>query len=543
VLKSWVLVSAYRQVVMLANQKLCVVLIVIVCALPLTASSENGEAEGRRLSILILAPPFSGHLSPPTALGEELVRRGHNVTLFTLTVQWSDTLRKTVERAGINFLGAAAGEQVSSLMKMAGKSHAEQQQLISSPISMAMKFKQVFQEMSQTVVQIVDTDAIVEWDVIIATEFLAPLLACLHWKWKIPSVVLSAAMQFQPHTLPQWPFPSLLGNAVSDNLSFKDRLVSGILSVLFPIVYEHVLVRVVKDSIEDTCAGASLTYISTAPGVNIPQIVQTVIGFEFPRTISPLSEYVGPILSKSPVPLSEELEIWLKDKPEKSVIYISMGSVFSMSNETGLAIVNGINATKYTVLWSLRNQDILEGMELDPQRFFISSWTPQLSILQHKAIGMAIMHGGMNGINEALYNGVPIIALPFLGDQVFSAGVLQHRGLGIKLDQRKLTPERIEESINHIESGNYHKQASSIRKMFLQAGGVERAADLVEFYEEVGYDHLVPAYAKYEWSWVQYYNVDVYSLLLCTALLCMYCTVRLCSCVRRRCAGTKVKKE
>ena len=56
--------------------------------------------------------------------------------------------------------------------------------------------------------------------------------------------------------------------------------------------------------------------------MNIPQIVQTVIGFEFPRTISPLSEYVGPILSKSPVPLSEGLEIWLKNKPEKSVLYI-----------------------------------------------------------------------------------------------------------------------------------------------------------------------------------------------------------------------------
>ena len=128
-------------------------------------------------------------------------------------------------------------------------------------------------------------------------------------------------------------------------------------------------------------------------------------------------------------------------------------------------------------------------------------------------------------------------------DQVVNAGILQHRGLGIKLDQQKVTPERIEESINHIESGNYHKRASSIRKMFLQAGGAERAADLVEFYEEVGYDHLVPAYAKYEWSWVQYYNVDVYALLLCTALLCMYCTVRLCSCVCRRCAGRKVKKE
>ena len=100
-----------------------------------------------------------------------------------------------VERAGMNFLGVAPGEQVSSFMKTFGKSHTELQQL-TSPIFLAMKLKQLLQEMSQTLVQIVDTDAIREWDVIIATEFLAPLLACLHSKWKIPSVVLSTSMHF-----------------------------------------------------------------------------------------------------------------------------------------------------------------------------------------------------------------------------------------------------------------------------------------------------------------------------------------------------------
>ena len=55
----------------------------------------------------------------------------------------------------------------------------------------------------------------------------------------------------------------------------------------------------------------------------------------------------------------------------------------------------------------------------------------------------------------------------------------------------------------------------------MQAGGSEKAADLVEFYEEVGYEHLVPAYAKYEWTWVQYYSVDVYATVLCTLLGCI----------------------
>ena len=62
-------------------------------------------------------------------------------------------------------------------------------------------------------------------------------------------------------------------------------------------------------------------------------------------------------------------------------------------------------------IWSLRksNQHILEEIDKDPGRFFIVSWAPQLRILQHKATIMAILHGGMNGIHEALYSGVPIV--------------------------------------------------------------------------------------------------------------------------------------
>ena len=72
-----------------------------------------------------------------------------------------------------------------------------------------------------------------------------------------------------------------------------------------------------------------------------------------------------------------------------------------------------------------------------------------------------------------------------------------------------------------------------IRQVFIQAGGAERAAELVEFYADVGYDHLIPAYAKYEWSWVQYYNVDVYGIILCFICACIYCSVRFCFCICR----------
>ena len=70
-----------------------------------------------------------------------------------------------------------------------------------------------------------------------------------------------------------------------------------------------------------------------------------------------------------------------------------------------------------------------------------------------------------------------------------------------------------------------------MRKIFHEAGGVRRAAEIIEHYEEVGYDHLIPAYAKYNWNWIQYYNIDVKVILLLILLLLGYLTQKLLRCM------------
>ena len=106
----------------------------------------------------------------------------------------------------------------------------------------------------------------------------------------------------------------------------------------------------------------------------------------------------------------------------------------------------------------------------------------------------------------------------------------------------KFTSENLTIAIKTItESDDYSEEAKKIRKVFKFAGGVKRAADLVEFYSEVGYDHLIPAFAKYEWSWVQYYNVDVYcvlSLLSCLSFYFFYRSLKCCC----KCFCSKAKK-
>ena len=73
-----------------------------------------------------------------------------------------------------------------------------------------------------------------------------------------------------------------------------------------------------------------------------------------------------------------------------------MGTTWLMTRTLAESIVNGIRATKYSAIWSLKAsaQHVLANLEIDTQRFFVAEWVPQLSVLQHNSIAMAVLHAG-----------------------------------------------------------------------------------------------------------------------------------------------------
>ncbi len=58
--------------------------------------------------------------------------------------------------------------------------------------------------------------------------------------------------------------------------------------------------------------------------------------------------------------------------------------------------------------------------------------------------------------------------------------------------------------------------------MFKLAGGMNRTMELLEFYGREGYSHLIPVHAKYNWSWIEFYNADVWLVCTATAILLLF---------------------
>lgn len=54
-----------------------------------------------------------------------------------------------------------------------------------------------------------------------------------------------------------------------------------------------------------------------------------------------------------------------------------------------------------------------------------------------------LSHAGMGSTTEALYFGVPIVAMPVVGDQPSNAAAIEESGVGVQLQIEDLTKENL----------------------------------------------------------------------------------------------------
>lgn len=64
---------------------------------------------------------------------------------------------------------------------------------------------------------------------------------------------------------------------------------------------------------------------------------------------------------------------------------------------------------------------------------------------------MFVTHGGMGGVTEAIYGGVPMVGTPFYGDQERNVrNMVINYGYGIELNFHSLTEDALEGAINEV---------------------------------------------------------------------------------------------
>ncbi|KAI0716582.1 UDP-Glycosyltransferase/glycogen phosphorylase [Earliella scabrosa] len=133
-------------------------------------------------------------------------------------------------------------------------------------------------------------------------------------------------------------------------------------------------------------------------------------------------------LSKESVEIQSFLDEVLRTSGERSLVYISFGSLFwpAKSPENVWAVVDVLIELNVPFILSHASPMAVITDENKEKvaaygKGLLSPWTPQQLILDHSATGWFVAHGGHNGVTEAISAGVPLILWPFGGDQEFNA--------------------------------------------------------------------------------------------------------------------------
>ncbi|KAD6455132.1 hypothetical protein R6Q59_016418 [Mikania micrantha] len=145
-------------------------------------------------------------------------------------------------------------------------------------------------------------------------------------------------------------------------------------------------------------------------------------------------------------PYLNECMNWLNDKPKKSVVYVSFGSLAQLESEQVEEIAWGLSDSNVNFLWVVRDEEKakLPKEFLDtkiPKKGMVVAWCKQLDVLAHESIGCFVTHCGFNSTLEAISQGVPIVAMPQWTDQPTNAKCIEDIwgvGVTVKVNENEI---------------------------------------------------------------------------------------------------------
>nr|XP_026497760.1 UDP-glucuronosyltransferase 2B33-like [Vanessa tameamea] len=166
------------------------------------------------------------------------------------------------------------------------------------------------------------------------------------------------------------------------------------------------------------------------------------------QPVPPGVVYMGGIHQSPEKELPKDIQSYL-DSSEHGVIYVSFGTnVLSgmMPEEIVKIIANVLSKLPYNVLWKWDKDEL----PVKSKNIRISKWFPQSDLLRHPKIKLFVTQAGLQSTDEAITAGVPLVALPMLGDQWYNAEKYEKHGIGINLQTGTLTEDKLKNAIETV---------------------------------------------------------------------------------------------
>lgn len=208
----------------------------------------------------------------------------------------------------------------------------------------------------------------------------------------------------------------------------------------------------------------------------ILQVAQLVPGLDFPRErLWPVFHYCGPMRSNAEVPHGAVLP----ERDGRPLAYVSLGSVQGSRFDLFRRLCRAAQLCDLQVVLTHAGGLSPEQVARLPGKPAAYDFLPQAEILREASV--ALLHGGLNTILDASAQGVPLVVMPIAFEQGAIGRRVERAGAGIVVSRRLTTASGLAAAIRRvIEEPRFAQAAGRLRDEIAAAGGIRRAADLVE---------------------------------------------------------------
>ncbi|HAA28240.1 MAG TPA: glycosyl transferase family 1 [Cyanobacteria bacterium UBA8553] len=404
----------------------------------------------------IICPAETGHLNTMLPLGRALQQRGHRVTL----IGQLDAQAKT-EAAGLEFWAIAQSEyplgKMAQLFAQLGKLSGLA--ALRYTITLYQQWTEVLLRDGPGAIKEAGVEALLVDQTISAGGTIAEYLA-IPFIHVCSAVVLMPEDSIPPH-FTTWNY----------NPAWWARLRNRGANSLF-----NRLVKPIREVREEYRRQWKLP-VDSYPFSKLAIVSQQPPELEFPRTtLPPCLHFTGPYHDSTGRPAVSFPYEKLTGQP---LIYASMGTLQNRQQQIFQTIAEacvGLDAQLVITLGGSGSPESLPGLPGEP---LVVGYAPQLELL--KKTTLTITHAGMNTTLECLTNGVPMVAIPVANDQPGIAARIAWTGAGELVPLSRLSVPRLRASIQRVLTQDSYKQnALRLQEAIHRAGGVNRAADIIE---------------------------------------------------------------
>jgi len=384
---------------------------------------------------LFVVPPFFGHISPTLSIGASLLARGHEVKWFGITALAQAHLPEGGEFIYPKDDLLPFAEEIDRILKRQDDGPA-----CSGPEVMKLALEETYVPFAKMMMpglhKYVDL-----WkpDVIINDCITFAGALCAHLKG-IPSVTTTPVP------------PDVMGDSATSApkiFEWQQNLILGLQQE----------VGIYGNEIHIHSHQLNMVFTS-----------QAFAGF---YEKSPHMQFVGPVKGR---PNLAPFDWERLSKATMPKVFVSLGTLLVDIRAAFFQKLIDAFANEPITIVAATNPDIFEKW---PKNFIVNGFVPQSELMPH--MDAVICHGGFNTVNDTFTNGLPMLITPIAYDHFHTAKLIEQAGCGISIRYKRLRISDLRDTVFELlENPKYRLAAKKIRDTFIEAGGNEKAVELLE---------------------------------------------------------------